>query len=158
MTRIKNPLLILIAVIAALGTHPLVAWAQQEFLMTGQDSSGNTRTVLVDSSGRVLTNSGSSSTSVSGTHGACTNTTMNVGTTGTACPASQRSDRSSITIQLVQSGETLTITTDGATTATATDGIQISSGGQYGDTLAGSVAPSCRCSAATCSVRVVECP
>ncbi len=91
-------------------------------------------------------------------HRACTNTTMNVGTTGTACPASARSDRATLMIELVQTGETLTITTDGATTASATDGIAISSGGTYTDNLAGTVAASCRCTAATCSVRIVECP
>ncbi len=91
-------------------------------------------------------------------HVACTNTTMNVGTTGTACPASARADRSSIFIQLIQSGETLRITTDGTTTATSTAGAQISSGEAYTDNLAGTVAASCRCTAATCAVMIVECP
>ena len=65
--------------------------AQQEVLMTGQtqDSVPETRTVKVDSNGILLTSTSSSTPSgaASGTHGACTNTTMNVGTTGTACPA-----------------------------------------------------------------------
>lgn len=91
-------------------------------------------------------------------HGACTNTTLNVGTTGTACPASARSDRSTIMIELVQTGETLTVTTDGTTTATATAGVAVADGSAYTDNLAGTVAASCRCTAATCSVRVVECP
>lgn len=139
----------LFLLVATLVVVPLAAWAQQEVLMTGQDSSGNTRVARVDSNGNLGTNV---------VHGACTNTTMNVGTTGTPCPATQLSNRSSIVIQLVQSGETMNVTTDGMTTATATAGINVVSGGTYSDNLAGSVAPSCRCSAATCSVRIVECP
>lgn len=128
---------------------PLLVWAQQEVLMTGQDSSGNTRVARVDSSGNLGTNV---------THGACRNTTMNVGTTGTPCPATQLSGRTSIVIQLVQSGETMNVTTDGVSTATATVGINVVSGGSYSDNLVSTVAPSCRCTASTCSVRIVECP
>ena len=128
--------------------------AQTEVQMNGADSSENVRRVLVDSSGRLVT----SATGGLGAHGACTNTTMNVGTTGTACPASPRSDRNSILIQLIQSGETLRITSDGATTASATQGVEVSSGGSYTDDLLGSVSANCRCSAATCSVMIVECP
>ena len=123
--------------------------AQGEVLMTGLDSSGNVRTVLLDSAGRLVTE---------GAHGACVNTTMNVGTTGTACPASPSTSRGSILIQLVQSGETLTVTADGTSAATATVGAQIASGSTYSDDLVGTVSTSCRCSAATCSVRIVECP
>lgn len=158
---LREPFILLIGVIAALGAFPLIAWAQQEAMITGQDPNGVTRMVLVDTSGRIYTNSNtstSSSLTVVGTHGACTNTTLNIGTTGADCPTTQRTSRSNILIQLVQSGETLTITTDGSTTATATAGIQITSGASYSDNLAGSVAPSCRCTAATCSVRIVECP
>ena len=159
MTTNRKLIIAGIALTIALFAWPLIAWAQQEVLLTGQDSSGNTRIVLVDSNGRILTNTSTSSTAtVSGTHVGCTNTTMNVGTTGTACPASQRSDRASILIQLVQSGETLTVTTDGVTAATATVGSQLVSGDSYADTLAGTVVPSCRCTAATCSVRITECP
>ena len=136
-----------LGVLAAFCVYPLIAWAQQEFLMTGQDSSGTTRIVRVDSNGNLATGA---------SHPQCTNTTMNVGTTGTSCPASQLSTRSSILIQLVQTGETLTVTTDGPA-ASATAGIQISSGSTYSDDLLGTVAPNCRCTAATCSVRVVEC-
>ena len=121
----QHPMLILVAVIAALAAFPLIAWAQQEILMTGQDSSGNTRIVRVDASGNLSTE---------GALGACSNTTMNVGTTGTACPPTQNSARASVLIQLVQSGETLTITTDGST-ATATAGAQITSGATYTDSL-----------------------
>ena len=91
-------------------------------------------------------------------HGACVNTTMNVGTTGTACPATASTTRGSILIELVQTGETLTVTSDGATAATATVGIQVSDTGTYRDNLVGTVSTNCRCSAATCSVRIVECP
>lgn len=144
----RKSFLVGLAVVAALGTFPLIAWAQQEFLMTGQDSSGNTRVVRVDSNGNLATGA---------SHSQCTNTTMNVGTTGTACPATQLSTRSNILIQLIQSGETLTITTDG-TAASSTAGIQITSGATYSDDLLGTVTPNCRCSAATCSVRIVQCP
>lgn len=144
----RKPIVVLVAVIAALAAFPLVAWAQQEFLMTGQDSSGNTRIVRVDSNGNLSTGA---------SHTACVNTTMNVGTTGTACPASPLSSRSSVLIQLVQTGETLTVTSDG-TAASATAGVQISSGATYSDDLLGTVSTNCRCSAATCSVRIVECP
>ena len=146
----RHPILLLIAVIAALATFPLIAWAQQEVLMVGQDSSGNSRIVRTDTSGNLLSNE-------SGSHAACTNTTLNVGTSGTACPPTQRSDRSSILIQLVQSGETLRVTTDGTTAAAAT-GISVASGLAYTDPLVGTVSPSCRCSAATCQVNIVECP
>lgn len=140
---------------------PLLAWAQAEVLLTGQDSSGNTRIVKVDSSGNLLTatSAASSSSSTSPTaHAACTNTTMNVGTTGTNCPSSARTDRSTISIQLIQSGETLRITSDGATVATATLGVQIGNTDVYNDNLVGTVNTSCRCTAGTCAVIVTECP
>lgn len=136
-----------VAVVAAF-FFTFFAFAQNDVLVNGMDSSGNVQRLLLESSGRLT----------SPTHGACINTTMNVGTTGTACPATASSGRSSLLIQLVQSGETLTITTDGATVATATAGVEIESGGIYTDNLSGTVAASCRCSAATCSVRIVECP
>lgn len=132
----------------------ILAWAQADQLINGIDSSDNVRRVLVDSSGRIVT---SATSGGSGSHGACVNTTLNVGTTGTACPGTPRADRSSILIQLVQAGESLTIETGGGT-ATATVGAQISNGGSYEDDLLGTVSVSCRCTAATCSVRVVECP
>ncbi len=91
-------------------------------------------------------------------HGACVNTTMNVGSTGTACPATASASRNSIYIELVQAGETLTITSDGVTAATATVGASITSGQAYTDNLGGTVAANCRCTTATCSVRIVECP
>lgn len=140
---------------------PILAFAQQEVLFTGQDSSGNTRIVKVDSSGNLLTSAAAASSSSAASptaHAACTNTTMNVGTTGTNCPSSARTDRSTISIQLIQSGETLTITSDGATVATATIGMQIGNTDVFNDTLVGTVNTNCRCTAATCSIRVVECP
>lgn len=140
-----------LALAFALFAYPLVAWAQQEVLLTGQDSSGNTRIVAVDSAGRVSTNNSAS-------HGACVNTTMNVGTTGTACPVTALSARSTVLVQLVQAGETLTVTSDGATAADSAVGMAITSGNTYSDNLVGTVGLSCRCTAATCSVRIVECP
>lgn len=131
-----------------------LALGQQEVLMTGQDSSGNTRVVRTDVNGNIIANGSAGSTS---THGACTNTTMNVGTTGTACPATPRADRASLLIVLTQSGETLTVTSDG-TAASATSGIPVADGSGYTDNLAGTVSTNCRCTAATCSVRIVECP
>ena len=146
----RNSFIFALGVLAALIALPLLAWAQQEVLMTGQDSAGTTRTVSLDTSGQVHTKSVG--------HLGCTNTTMNVGTTGTACPASPRTDRTSLLIQLIQTGETLTVTSDGTTTASATEGAQLASGETYADNLLGSVSTSCRCTAATCSVRIVECP
>lgn len=135
---------------------------QQEVMITGQtsDSPKETRTVHVDDDGNLIVSTSASTPAgaAAGTHGACTNTTMNVGTTGTACPPTPRADRASILIALSQSGETLTVTSDGTTTATATDGIPVASGGGYTDNLAGTVSTSCRCTAATCSVRIAECP
>lgn len=157
----KKKLVYGVSLLSALLLGPIIAWAQQEVIVTGQDSDANTRILRTDSSGRVITtgDTGSSSTGdVEATHGACTDTTMNVGTTGTACPATARASRRTIAIQLVQAGETLTITTDGATTATATAGFQIGNTDVFADNLAGSVAASCRCTAATCGVRIKECP
>lgn len=136
-----------------------IALAQQEVLMTGQDSTGTTRAVRTDSNGNIIT-SGSSSTptgAASGTHGACTNTTMNVGTTGTACPAVPMVNRTSLMIQLNQTGQNLRVTANGQA-ATATLGINVPSGNSYNDNLAGTVNASCRCDAATCEVSIVECP
>lgn len=137
------------ATVLALLLFGALVFAQNDALINGIDSSGNVVRILVDSTGRLVTE---------GAHAACTNTTMNVGTTGTACPPTAQTGRGSILIQLVQAGETLTVTADGASVATATVGVQISSGGSYADTLAGTVSTSCRCSAATCSVRILECP
>lgn len=138
-------------VVAAGLLFGLFTFAQNDTLINGVDTSGNVLRILVDTSGRLVTE---------GAHGACTNTTMNVGTTGTACPPTPRASRSSILIQLVQAGETLTVMSNGdpGNLATATNGVQVSSGGSYDDDLAGTVSTNCRCSAATCSVRIVECP
>lgn len=144
---------LLTVVLTALAVS-VMAWAQTT-VKANQGQPGTQGPWPVTSTGTTGVDGG---ISVGGTHGACTPTTMNVGTTGTACPATARGDRGSIMIQLVQSGETLTITSDGTTTATATDGIAISSGGTYTDNLRGTVAANCRCTAATCSVRIVECP
>ena len=137
-----------------------LAWAQAEQQILARDPSGDIVPIRVDESGNLITSTSSTTPSgaASGTHGACTNTTMNVGTTGTACPPAQRADRVTIMIQLVQAGESINITTDGTTTATATDGMNVTSSGTYNDTLAGTIAPSCRCTVATCSVRITECP
>lgn len=117
-----------------------------------------------------VTSAGSNSTDAGSTlvataaHGACTNRTQNVGTSSIPCPGDGgsatgqgRSDRATVLIQLVQSGETLTITED-TTAASATSGIAIGSGGTFSDNLKGSIDAQCRCTAATCSVRTVECP
>ena len=128
---------------------------QADQLINGMDSSDNVRRILVDSSGRLVT---STTSGGSGSHGACTVSTFNIGTTGAACPTTARSDRASILIQLIQSGESMTITNDGLTVATATAGVQIQSGGTFDDDLLGTVATNCRCTAATCSVRTLECP
>ena len=126
-----------------------IAWAQHDVLMNGLAPNGNITRLSVTSSGAVNTGA---------VHAACINTTMNVGTTGTACPATPSSTRSSILIQLVQVGQNLTVTSDGATIADSTNGVQIASGSIYTDNLAGTVSTNCRCDAATCSVRIVECP
>ena len=135
--------------------------SQQEVLLVGSttDATPQSVTVKVDSAGRLLTTSTSSpSGAAAGTHGACTNTTMNVGTTGTACPAVARTNRASIMIQLNQAGETLRVTSDGSTVATATVGVAVASGATYTDNLAGTVSTNCRCTAATCEVVLTECP
>lgn len=157
MTRIRNSkwLLVLCGVLIVPVLRIGVAWAQQEILITGQDSSGNTRVVRTDSSGNILT---STPGSTAGAHGACTNTTMNVGTSATLCPPAARADRSSILIQLTQSGETLRVVTDGTNTASATQGAAIADGSAYNDNLAGTVNTSCRCTAVTCAVNITECP
>lgn len=158
--KMRAWVLVLCGAAFAVALPPLVAYAQQEVMMTGQDSAGTTRVVRTDTSGNIIT-SGSSSTpsgAAAGTHGACKNTTMNVGTTGTACPATPRTDRASVMIQLNQSGETLRVTTDGTTTATAALGAKVTDGSTYSDSLAGTVSANCRCSAATCEVVIVECP
>jgi len=155
-------LLVVLGAVACVLLQPLVAWAQQEVLIVGSttDSPPNSVTVKVDSNGYLLTTASGSTPSgaASGTHGACTNTTMNVGTTGTACPAAPRADRVSILIQLNQSGETLRITSDGATAATSTIGAALANGSSYSDNLAGTVSANCRCTSATCEVVIVECP
>jgi hypothetical protein len=95
---------------------------------------------------------------VDGSHGACTNTTLVIGTSGVACPTTARADRKTLMIQLTQTGETVNITTDGTTTATASAGISVADGSAYTDNLAGTVAANCRCTAASCQLRIVECP
>ncbi len=148
------------ALLAAIFVAGIVI-AQDQIQIQGVDSSSVVRLVLVDSAGRVVTTTDSTSAS-SGTaaaaHAACTNTTMNVGTTGTACPAVARTDRRTVSVQLVQAGQVLRITSDGSTVATATAGLQIGSSDVYSDNLLGSVPLSCRCDAATCAVMIAECP
>ena len=135
-----------VAVVLALAAS-ILAWAQADSLINGMEGD-NVRRILVDSAGRLRTNE---------SHGSCTNTTTTISTTAAACPATPRSDRSSILIQLIQAGETLRITADG-TDASATNGIQLSSGGSYDDDLLGTVSTNCRCSASSCQVLTVECP
>ena len=158
--REHKKLYLVFAAFVVLAVAVPFAWAQQEVQMYGVDPSSNVIRVRTDTNGYLITSTSASTPSgaASGSHGACTNTTMNVGTTGTACPASPRADRVSVLIQLVQTGETLTVTSDGSTTATATVGVQVSHDSVYTDTLAGTVSANCRCSAATCSVRIAECP
>lgn len=141
-----------VAIVLALGLS-IVVLAQTDTLINGMEGD-NVRRILVDSSGRIIT---STTSGGSGGHAACTQTVMNVGTTGTACPPTARSDRSSILVQLIQTGETMVISVDGSV-ATATNGVQISSGGTYEDSLLGTATTSCRCTAATCSARILECP
>lgn len=141
---------------------PILALAQ-EVILTAKDPTGKIIQVRTDSNGYLFANtnagSGTSSSTVSpASHDACTNTTMNVGTTGTACPPTPRTNRSTLTIQLIQAGQLLTVTSDGTTVATATAGLQLSSSDVFNDSLAGNVNASCRCDAATCSVRITECP
>lgn len=137
--------------------HNMVAWAQT-VVDQGQPGTQGPWPVTLSAS------LGDGGTSTNGSHGACTNWTMNVGTSSVPCPGDggtsgsvARSSRASILIELVQTGETLTITSDG-TAASATAGIAISSGGTYYDNLSGSAVTNCRCTAATCSVRTTECP
>jgi hypothetical protein len=140
------------------GVFTFSAWAQSQVL-ANQGRPGNQGSWPVTITGTGADGGTTSGGVVTvGAHGACTETTMNVGTTGTACPAAARGDRTSVIVQLVQTGETLTVTEDGVTAATATAGTAISSGGTLTDNLSGLVNMSCRCTAATCSVRVRECP
>lgn len=130
-----------------------------EGLIQGQDSSGSTRYVLVDSTGRIVTTTDTSGSSASSgtTHGACTVTAMTIGATATNCPGSPLASRGTLTVQMRTSGQTLTVRTDGSA-ATTTTGVDLGNFDTFVDNLAGNVNASCICSAAGCDVRVIECP
>lgn len=138
---------------------PVTAWAQQETLITGQDSSGNTRAILTDTSGRIVTtaNSAASSGTSSAAHGACTSQALTIGTTATNIPSTPVTARSFISIELSQAGETLDCEFDGSAVVSG-QGLILEHRTIYSLNLAGNVNVSCLCSAASCSVRVVECP
>lgn len=156
--HVRAWLLVLTGVGFAFALRSGIAWAQQQVQMTALDSNGNLTIIRTDANGNLVTSTSSTpSGAAAGTHGACTNTKMTIGTTGTACPPAPRADRASILIQLVQSGQNLRVTSDG-TVASSTNGINVSDGNTYTDNMAGTVNFSCRCDAASCETDIVECP
>lgn len=129
---------------------PITAWAQQEVMMVGQDSDGNSRIVKIDSTGRLQTRE-------SGTHGACTNGAMTVGGSSEKIPATPRADRGFVTVQLNTSGQTLTCELDGAAVDDEA-GLILSYRDIASFTLSGTVDLTCSCSTPGCNVRYMECP
>lgn len=138
---------------------PLVAWAQQEILITGQDSSGNTRIVRVDESGNIITNGSASTPSgaAAGTHGACTHTVVSVTGTATDVPAVPRTDRSTLTVCASTASEVISCEFDGSAAVLAT-GIELGDLDCIQLGLAGTVTSSCISDGTTVDVRVMECP
>lgn len=153
--RARAWVLVLCGVGFAFAFRPLYAWAQEEVLMTGQDPTGRTLAVRVDSSGNLIANPSTAATAA--THGVCVNTTMTIGTSSVACPTTPLATRSSILIQLNQSGQNLRVTSNGAA-ATSTFGIKVPDGSSYNDNLVGTVSTQCICDAASCELDIVECP
>lgn len=133
----------------------VTAVAQEPVLMHGVDPSGNIRQMLTDSSGNVLTGSIGSS---GGTHAACTETQMTIGATALATPPTALSNRTSIAIQMRTSGQTLTCRLGGGTPTSLGAGIDLGNFDILRDNLSPTVVARCICSAAGCTVNVVECP
>ena len=118
-------------------------------LMLGDDGT-NIQTLGVTTGGAL--------TQAPATHGACTNTVVDVGATAESVPATALSGRRSLTICLSETGTTtVTCEMDGAAAVAAT-GVELQGNDCVGLNLADSVAASCICSAASCDVRTVECP
>lgn len=129
---------------------PILAWAAQEVLMLGVDSSGNERQILVDTSGRPIT-----LTAGAAAHGACVNSAISVGTSATNVPASAMAGRRSITICSSTAG-TLTCEFDGAAAVAAT-GVELGDLDCVSVSLADSVNASC-IGSVTIDTRALECP
>jgi hypothetical protein len=146
----KWPLTLLAVVFSWALLYTVSAWAQMEVLVTGTDDAGYTRTAKVDSEGNIQT--------VAGTHAACTHTATTVTTSATAVPASARTDRRNILVQLITAtGQTMTCTADGMSATTAR-GLQVGAGEAISISLRGSVQVSCVCSLGECDARAMECP
>lgn len=95
----------LLAVIIAVLFTTFVAWAQQEVLVVGRDSSGTVRRLLSDDAGRLVVSftgsSSSSSSSVTTFPSQCTTspeTVVNVSNASTSVPAAQTAGRQYVVI------------------------------------------------------------
>ena len=133
--------------------------AQQEVLLTGQDSSGNTRIVRTDSSGNLIQNSSATTPSgaAAGTHGACTNQSQTVTGTAANVPTAARADRVSLTICGSTAGEVVSCEFDGSDAVLAT-GQEIGNLDCIVINLAGTVNASCISDGTSTDLRVQECP
>ena len=134
---------------------------QSEVLITGQtqDTVPETRTIKVDTNGILLTSSSSSAPSgaASGTHGACTHSTVTVTGTATAVPNAPRTDRASLTICASTAGEVISCEFDGSAAVLAT-GMELGDLDCITFSLAGTVTSSCISDGTSVDTRVVECP
>ena len=131
----------------------------QEVIIQGVDSSGNVRQVRVDSSGNIISNTSSSTPSgaASGTHGACTNTQLDITGTAANVPTTALAGRTSLTICASTSGEVVSCEFDGSAAVLAT-GIQLGNLDCIEIALAGTVNASCISDGTTVSLRLLECP
>lgn len=139
----------------------LAVYAQQTVFIAGRNPAGNLQVANIDTNGNLISaaNANTPSGAASGTHGACTETSMTIGGTAVPCPASPLAARSTISIQMRTSGQTLTVNPGGtATTGTGGAGIDLQNFDVFKDYLAGTVNMSCICSSSGCDVRVLECP
>lgn len=155
----KIAALALVAPVLLLFYPPSVALAQQEVMITGSDGT-NTRPVLVDSAGRLITTgdtTSSSTGSTTATHGACTNTQIDITGTAANVPTSARSDRRTIMICASTSGEVISCEFDGSAAVLAT-GFELGNLDCHVENLAGTVNASCISDGTTVDVRVMECP
>lgn len=137
------------------------ALAQQTVFIAGRNPSGGLQVANIDVNGNLISaaNANTPSGAASGTHGACTLTDMTIGATAVSCPPSPLAARSTISIQMRTSGQTLTVNPGGtATSGTGGAGIDLQNFDVFKDPLAGTVNMSCICSASGCDVRVLECP
>lgn|SRR3990167_2637093 len=156
MHKFKVPLAVILTALA----FSALAFAQDQVQMQGNDSSGNVRLVLVDSSGRIVTTGDTSGSSTTGTveaaHGACVHTAQTVTGTATDIPTTTLATRRSLLICASTASEVISCEFDGSAAALAA-GVELGDLDCIEVNLVGTVAASCISDGTSVDVRIMEC-